>query len=88
MFNRGITKEGDLLDLGAAQNIVKKSGAFYSYGDMRLGQGREAAKEFLHTHPETAGEIEQLIRAAAQPTVELVTNDVADDDPPEDDETP
>ena len=54
MFSQGITKEGDLLDLGAAQNIVKKSGAFYSYGDMRLGQGREAAKDFLRAHPETA----------------------------------
>ena len=86
MFNQGITKEGDLLDLGAAQNIVKKSGAFYSYGETRLGQGREAAKDFLRDHPETADEIEQLIRAAAQPTVELVTNGLGDADPPEDEE--
>ncbi|MDE2802946.1 MAG: recombinase RecA, partial [Chloroflexota bacterium] len=86
MFNQGITKEGDLLDLGAAQNIVKKSGAFYSYGEMRLGQGREAAKDFLRDHPETADAIEQLIRAAAEPTVELVTNGLGDADPPEDDD--
>ena len=86
MFNQGITKEGDLLDLGAAQNIVKKSGAFYSYGETRLGQGREAAKDFLRDHPETADEIELLIRAAAQPTVELVTNGLGDADPPEDEE--
>ncbi len=83
MFNQGITKEGDLLDLGAAQNIVKKSGAFYSYGETRLGQGREAAKDFLRDHTEIADEIEQLIRAAAQPTVELVTNGLGDADPPE-----
>ena len=87
MFSQGITKEGDLLDLGAAQNIVKKSGSFYSYGDMRLGQGREAAKDFLRAHPETAAAIEQLIRDAAQPTVELVTNGIAEADPPEDEET-
>ena len=87
MFSQGITKEGDLLDLGAAQNIVKKSGAFYSYGDMRLGQGREAAKDFLRAHPETAAAIEQLIRDAAHPTVELVTNGLAEADPPEDEET-
>ena len=87
MFSQGITKEGDLLDLGAAQNIVKKSGSFYSYGDMRLGQGREAAKDFLRAHPETAAAIEQLIRDAAQPTVELVTNGLAEADPPEDEET-
>lgn len=86
MFNHGITKEGDLLDLGAAQNIVKKSGAFYSYDEMRLGQGREAAKDFLRAHPETADAIEQQIRAAAQPTVELVTNGLSDGDPPEDEE--
>ena len=86
MFNQGITKEGDLLDLGSAQNIVKKSGAFYSYGETRLGQGREAAKDFLRDHPETAEEIELLIRAAAQPTVELVTNGLGDADPPEDEE--
>ena len=86
MFNQGITKEGDLLDLGAAQNIVKKSGAFYSYGETRLGQGREAAKDFLRDHPETADEIEHLIRAAAQPTVELVTNGLGDADPPEDED--
>ena len=65
MFNRGISKEGDLIDLGVNGGTIKKSGAFYSYGELRLGQGREAAKEFLHQHSETAMEIEQLIRAAA-----------------------
>ncbi|MFN3974039.1 MAG: recombinase RecA [Dehalococcoidia bacterium] len=64
MFNRGISKEGDLVDLGTALGIVKKSGAFYTYGETRLGQGREAAKDFLHQHPEVAQEIEKHLRTA------------------------
>jgi recombination protein RecA len=54
---------GDILDLGVIQGILKKSGAFYSYGETRLGQGREAAKEFLTQHPEIAGSVEARIRA-------------------------
>ncbi|MCH8229228.1 MAG: recombinase RecA, partial [Chloroflexi bacterium] len=54
MFNLGISKMGDILDLGAAQGILKKSGAFYSYGETRLGQGRENSKDFLTQHPEIA----------------------------------
>lgn len=65
MFNRGISKEGDLIDLGTALGIVKKSGAFYTYGETRLGQGREAAKDFLRQHPEVAQEIEKHIRTAS-----------------------
>jgi recombination protein RecA len=65
MFDRGISKEGDLLDLGVTMGLVTKSGAFYSYGDTRLGQGREAAKEFLCQHQELAQEIEQQLRASA-----------------------
>jgi recombination protein RecA len=65
MFNRGISKMGDILDLGVGQEILKKSGAFYSYGDTRLGQGREAAKEFLTQHPEIAGSVEARIRSQA-----------------------
>jgi len=62
MFNRGISKMGDILDLGVNQGILKKSGAFYSYGETRLGQGREAAKEFLAQHPEIAESVETRIR--------------------------
>ena len=83
MFNHGISKEGDLIDLGAAQEIVKKSGSFYSYGEVRLGQGREAAKEFLRDHQDTADLIEQEIRAAAQPRIEFVTTEIEDSEPPE-----
>jgi recombination protein RecA len=67
MFNRGISKEGDLVDLGVDMGVVSKSGSFYSYGDARLGQGREASKEFLHTHADTAREIEEKIREQAAP---------------------
>ena len=62
MFNQGISKMGDLLDLGTADGIVKKAGAFYSYGETRLGQGRENSKEFLTQHPEIAESIESRIR--------------------------
>ncbi len=62
MFGFGISKMGDILDLGAAQGILKKAGAFYSYGDTRLGQGRENSKEFLTQHPEIAASVEARIR--------------------------
>jgi len=65
MFAHGISKEGNLLDLGIQLGLVSKSGAFYSYGDVRLGQGRENSKTYLVQHPELSGEIEQKIRASA-----------------------
>ncbi len=66
MFNQGISKMGDLLEIGASQGIIKKSGAFYSYGETRLGQGRENAKEFLQQHPEIADSVEGRIRGLAK----------------------
>jgi recombination protein RecA len=65
MFAHGISKEGDLVDLGVQQGIINKSGAFFSYGDVRIGQGRENAKTYLSEHLELAEEIEQKIRASA-----------------------
>ena len=65
MFDHGISREGDLLDLGAELGLVSKSGAFFSYGDIRLGQGRENAKQYLSQHPELVQEIEQRLRASA-----------------------
>ena len=62
MFNQGISKMGDMLELGVASGVVKKSGAFYSYGETRLGQGRENAKDFLSQHPEIADSIESRVR--------------------------
>jgi recombination protein RecA len=65
MYNEGISKAGDLLDLSAQLEIVDKRGAFYSYGDVRLGQGRENSKEFLRQNPDLADEIEVIIRQKA-----------------------
>jgi recombination protein RecA len=58
----GISREGDLIDLGVELNIIKKVGAFFSYGDLRLGQGRENSKAHLRENPELAAEIEREIR--------------------------
>jgi len=68
MFGYGISKEGNLIDLGVEWGLVKKAGAFFSYGDIRLGQGRESAKQYLSQNPELAQEIEQQIRASAATT--------------------
>ncbi|OQB15780.1 MAG: recombinase A [Firmicutes bacterium ADurb.Bin193] len=62
MYGKGISKEGDILDLGEKMGFVKKSGAWYNYGDIRLGQGRDNAKKFLFENKEICGEIERLIR--------------------------
>jgi len=66
MFASGISREGDLVDLGVAFNVLKKAGAFFAFGDTKLGQGRENAKEYLIQHPDAANEIESLIRKAAE----------------------
>lgn len=62
MFGEGISKEGDILDLAASSGIVNKSGSWYAYGDGKIGQGRENAKQFLRSNPETMIEIEQKVR--------------------------
>jgi recombination protein RecA len=65
MFNAGISKVGDMLDLATKLEIVTKRGAFFSYGDIRIGQGRENSKEFLRQNPDLANEIETVIRQKA-----------------------
>lgn len=65
MFDHGISREGNLIDLGVELGSVSKAGAFFSYGDIRLGQGRESAKQYLAQHPELAQELEEKIRASA-----------------------
>jgi recombination protein RecA len=65
MYNEGISKVGDILDLGADIDVVEKHGSWYSYGDIRLGQGRENAKEFLRQNKELAQEIGKAIREQA-----------------------
>jgi recombination protein RecA len=74
MYSEGISKNGDLLDLGVEHDVVEKRGAFYSFGDTRLGQGRENAKIFLGENSEMAAAIDRVIRervglfGSAEPT--------------------
>ena len=67
MFGKGISREGDLLDLAAKNDIIKKSGAWYSYKGDRIGQGRENAKIYLSEHPETFAEVDQILRQTLMP---------------------
>ena len=62
MYGQGISKEGTLIDIGVTMEIIKKSGAWYSYEGERMGQGKEAAKVYLAEHPEVATEIDSIIR--------------------------
>ena len=75
MFDHGISKEGGLIDLGVDCGLVKKAGAFFSYGDTRLGQGRESAKQFLIQNPELAQEIEEKIKASVDTARTAMPND-------------
>ena len=63
MYNEGISRTGNIVDVGVKEGIVQKSGAWFSYGDVRLGQGRENAKQYLKDNPEIALEIENKIRS-------------------------
>jgi recombination protein RecA len=65
MYNEGISKEGDLVDLATEMEILSKRGSFYSYGDVRVAQGRENAKEFMRQNPDLADEIELAVRQRA-----------------------
>lgn len=76
MFSEGISKEGDLVDLGTEMGIIKKSGSFYSFGDIRLGQGRENSKQFLRENAETADDIEGLIRDIPESNTDGTDNGV------------
>lgn len=85
MYGTGISKEGSILDMGVDYEIVRKSGAWYTYDSERLGQGREAAKEFLRQNPALAEEIEHKVRVACgldfedEPTGEAVVVPEADE---------
>jgi len=69
MYNEGISKVGDVLDIAVEGDIVEKRGSFYSYGETRLGQGRENVKEFLRENPDLTLEIENRVREAANLTL-------------------
>ncbi|MBE6469560.1 MAG: recombinase RecA [Coriobacteriaceae bacterium] len=84
MYGTGISKEGSILDMGVDFGIVNKSGAWYTYEQERLGQGREAAKEFLRKNPELSDEVERRVRVASgldfedEPVGEAVEGAVAE----------
>ena len=61
MYGTGISREGDLLDMASAENIVEKSGAWYAYAGERIGQGRENAKDYLRDHPEISAAVERKL---------------------------
>ena len=92
MYGEGISKEGDVLDLGAEANIIEKSGAWFAFEGERIGQGRENAKEYLKAHPEVMERIERAVLAkhgisragelaAATPTPIAVPSNGTDDKP-------
>jgi recombination protein RecA len=87
-FGKGISTAGCLIDLGIENNVVTKSGSFFSYGDERLGQGRNNAKAFLNEHVEIAKEIESKIYDALGVNRDLVTPIDPDAAPPSDDAPP
>ena len=72
MYGEGISKTGELLDLGVNAGIIEKSGAWFSYGDQRIGQGRENAKTFLKENVEIAIDIEQRVRQSAAILTEVM----------------
>ena len=80
MFGEGVSYEGTLIDIGANIEVIKKSGAWYSYNGERMGQGKEAAKVFLKENPQIAQEIDSIIRdtLAAEPLNVLGHDDEAD----------
>jgi recombination protein RecA len=80
MYGEGISKMGELVDLGVKAGVVEKSGSWFSYGDQRIGQGRENAKTFLRENGDIALEIEDKIRAAHGLDFDLVVGPSAEDD--------
>ncbi len=67
LFSRGISREGDLIDLGSEHGVVEKSGSWFSYGETRLGQGKDKARAFLEENPEMADAVELAIFEAVSP---------------------
>ncbi len=82
MYGQGISKIGEILDLGVKAGLVEKSGAWFSYDSIRIGQGRENAKTYLHDNPELALKLEKAIRASMDRVAEemMVGPDADDDD--------
>ncbi|MFC1878863.1 recombinase RecA [Chloroflexota bacterium] len=78
MYNEGVSRVGDLLDLAVELDIIDKRGSFYNYGDVRLAQGRENSKEFLRENPDMADEIELAVRQQTMVDIELTEVDEDD----------
>jgi len=80
LYGQGISRYGEIIDIGVAQGIVDKAGSWYSYGDDRIGQGKENVREFLKGNPEMAAEIEEKIRAKLLPKTVKAPATAADDE--------
>jgi recombination protein RecA len=80
MYGEGISKNGELLDLGVTAGVVEKSGSWFSYAGERIGQGRENAKTFLKQHPDVAEAIERKIRENAGLIAAKITNPSGEED--------
>jgi len=79
LYGEGISREGELIDLGVKEKIVDKSGAWYSYSGTRIGQGKDNVRTYLRENPETAAEIEAKIRAAMLPSKEDVASETTEE---------
>jgi len=77
MYGQGISREGEIIDMGSAQGIIEKSGAWYSYKNERIGQGKENVRLFLVEHPEIATDIEKQIRERLLPDRKTVASEAA-----------
>jgi len=80
LYGQGISREGEIIELGVQHGMIDKAGSWYSYGDDRIGQGKENVREFLKTNPDIAAEIEHRIRAKLLPDTVDVPADSADDE--------
>ena len=80
LYGQGISRYGEIIDLGVQHDIVGKAGSWYNYGDDRIGQGKENVRDFLKNHPEMAAEIEEKIRAKLLPKTVQATDEAASDD--------
>jgi recombination protein RecA len=81
LYDKGISREGEIIDLGIKHNIIAKSGAWYSYNGDRVGQGRDNARDFLVQNPEIAREIEGKLRAILMTKPDALAAPVADVEP-------
>lgn len=81
LYGHGISRESSILDMAVERDIIQKSGAWFSYNDARIGQGRDNARKFLVDNPETAKEVEEAIRASIKPVTPLIETD--DEEAPE-----